>query len=109
MLPSIIGVVKIFEAYGHSPGFASEIAPIVRSFSTSCLKYWRFAKGIGRSLCLNGFEALVLIVCNTTEFRLKLVGDAAKASRFFVTTLTSCFPTGSGIDKVATQRSAYTF
>ena len=109
MLPSFFGVVTVLEAYGHAPGSASEIAQIDSSFSTSCLRYWRCAKGIGRSLCLNGFAALVLIVCTTTEVLPKSLGDAANAPRFPFTTFTSRLRTCSGIGSVDTWRSASTF
>ena len=76
----IFGVVTVLEAYGHAPGSASKIAPIAKRFSTSCTRYYRRANRIGRSLCLNGLAAPVMIVCTTTEVRPKSVGDAANAS-----------------------------
>ena len=99
-LPSFFGVVTVLEEYGHAPGSASKIALIDSSFSTSCSRYWRCAKGIGRSLCLNGFAAFVMIVCTTIEILPKSVGDAATAPRFSFIIFTSRVRTCSDIGSV---------
>ena len=105
-LPLFFGVVYVLEAYGHAPGLASKITPIVKRFSIFCLKNWRRAKKIGRSVCLNGLAGPVLIVCTTTEVRPKSVGDAANASMFSFIAYTSSFRTCSGIGRVDTRKSA---